>query len=99
MWHYISVDNILPIVGGDVTAAYRSSWVRAYDKICTMLKSRCEKNPRAKINTKINASDAWNALQEYKPRGSDILNSTFKKLETLTLASCEGDPQSYADKF
>ena len=99
MWHYISTDNVLPVVGGDVTAADRSAWVRAHDKIYTMLKSRCEKNPRAKINTKTNASDAWNALKEFKPRGSGMLNSTFKKLETLTLASCDGDPQSYADKF
>ncbi len=62
LWHYIATDNTIPIVARLITETYRSAWIRAQDKICTMLKSRYENNPRSKIKFKINASEAWNTL-------------------------------------
>lgn len=85
--------------GGIVTTEKIEAWVQAHDKICTMLKSRCERNARSMIKDKTNARDAWMTLEKFKPRGSDILNSIFKKMNNVTLAGCDNDPQSYADKF
>ena len=64
-----------------------------------MIKNRCEPTPRARINALTNASEIWTILAEYKPSGSGILNSTFRKLETLTLASCDNVVSTYADQF
>ena len=64
-----------------------------------MLKSRCERNPRSLIKNETNARKAWTALEKYKPRGSGILNSTFRKLDTVNLAGCNNDPQTYANNF
>ena len=47
----------------------------------------------------INAYIAWIALEEFKLRGSGILNSTFKKLDDISLAGYNNDPQTYTDKF
>ena len=75
------------------------SWSRAHRKICTMMRTRCEDNPCDKIEGYTNAAEAWEKLNDYKPRGSGILNSTILKLESLTLTLCKGKPQSYADRF
>ncbi len=84
---------------GTITAEHLIAWEEAQDRICTMMRTRCERNPRAKINTKTNAKAAWDALAEYKPRGSGMLHSMFKKLNNVSLAGCENEPQTYASKF
>ena len=99
VWHYISQDNVRPVAGGSVTAEKVAAWDVAHEKIVTMLKLRCERNPRSLIKSATNAHTAWVALEKYKPRGSGMLNSTFKKLDDVNLAVCDNDPQTYADKF
>ena len=64
-----------------------------------MLKSRYNKNPQDMIEDETNAQKAWKTLERNKPRGSSIANSTFKKFESLTLASCNDNPQLYANTF
>ena len=92
VWHYIARDNARPAEGGE-------AWDIAQDKIVTMLKLRCERNPRFKIKDATNAHAAWKTLEEFKPRGSGMLNSAFVKLHQINLADCNNDPQTYADKF
>ena len=45
------------------------------------------------------ANDAWTKLQEYTPKGSGILNFTFRKFETLSVSTCDHDAQAYTHKF
>lgn len=85
--------------GGTVTSEKIEAWEQAHDIICIMLKSRCERNARSMIKDKTNAKDAWTTLEKFKPWGSDILNSTFKKIDNVTLAGCNNDSQSYVNKF
>ena len=74
-------------------------WQKNHIKVCTIFRQRCEDNARDKIEDHTNAAEAWKELAKFKPRGSGMLNSTFKKFESLTLASCDSDPQTYASKF
>ena len=39
-----------------------------------MIKTRYNNNPRDKIENYINIANTWEILEEYKPRGLDILN-------------------------
>ena len=96
MWHYIEDDYVAPI---GATAAELKSWQQAHKRICTMLKSRCDENARSMIEDETNAHDAWTALEQNKPRGSGILNSTIRKFESITLSGCNDDPQGYANLF
>ena len=52
-----------------------------------------------KIEDCTTAKDAWTKLQEYTPKGSGILNSTFRKFETLSVATRNHDAQAYINKF
>lgn len=99
LWRYIDRDHVKPMVSDTVTEAQVETWTQAQDQICTMMKTRCERNPRAKIKNLTTAKQCWDTLAEFKPRGSGILNSTYKRLDNLTLAACDNDPQTYADKF
>ena len=82
-----------------VTETDVAVWIRAHKKICTMIKTRCDDNPRDKIEECTNVANAWEILEEYKPRGLGILNSTIQKLESLTLAACDNKAQTYANRF
>ena len=64
-----------------------------------MLKSRCNENARATIKDETNTREAWKILEENKPRGSGTINSTIKKFEGLTLASCNDNIQNYTNLF
>ena len=96
MWHYIEDDYVAP---AGATHAELKSWQQAHKRICTMLKSRCDENARAMIEDETNAQKAWKALEQNKPRGSGILNSTINKFESITLAGCNGDPHAYINLF
>ena len=65
------------------------AWTRAHGMICAILRTCCEDNPRHEIEDHENAAAAWESLKNaYEPKGSGLLNATFKKLESLTLADC-----------
>ena len=94
LWHYVEA-------GKDYrpAAAETAKWTKAHTRICTMMRTRCKPNARDKLEDITNAAEAWEKLEEYKPQGSGLFNLQAKKLQTLTLASCDNDPQLYADKF
>ena len=99
VWRYVSEDYNPPVVCGTVTAESLELWERAHMRICTMLKTRCEPYARSLIESETNAQKAWTTLGQFKPRGSGILFSIFRKFENVNLAGCENDPQKYADTF
>ena len=74
-------------------------WDRAQTKAITMLKNRCECEPRAFINDVKTAAQAWEKLEEYKPKGTETLNSTFRRFESFTLSGCDNNPQVYVNRF
>ena len=51
------------------------------------------------IRSETNTHTAWITLKKFKPRGSGIFNSTFRKLNNVNLAGCDNDPQTYTDNF
>ena len=51
------------------------------------------------IDDEINTHNAWETLKELKPRGSGLLNSTIKKFESITLAGCDHNAQTYTNLF
>ena len=51
------------------------------------------------IKSETNAKKAWIMLKKYKPRGSSILNTTFRRLESINLAAYNNDPYTYANVF
>ena len=69
IWRYIGKDFMAPVItsGGTVTTEKIEAWEQAHDKICIMLKSRCERNARSMIKDKTNAKDAWTTLEKFKP--------------------------------
>ena len=99
IWRYIVEDYNPPVVGGTVTAESLIAWERAHKRICTMIKTRCELGVRCIIEDETNAQKAWTALGQFKPRGSGILFSTFRKFENVNLAGCDNDPQKYVNTF
>ena len=99
LWHYILIDNVKSTVGGAIIEAYITAWTWAHNKICILIKSRCEKNSWFKIKIKINAKNAWIALKDYKLRGFDILNFIYKKFMNLTLIVYDNESQTYIDRF
>ena len=64
-----------------------------------MLRTRCELDVRAMIESETDAQKAWSTLDKLKPWGSAILTSTFRKLDNVSLAGCDNDPKTYANKF
>ncbi|KAM0794265.1 hypothetical protein BDR22DRAFT_714159 [Usnea florida] len=99
MWDYVEEDYNSPVVSEMVTAERIKAWEQAHEKICTMFKMRCERHPRSMIQDETNAHKAWKTLEKLKPRGSGILNSTFRKFESITLAGCDNDTQTYTNHF
>ena len=99
IWRYIAEDYNPPIVGGTVTAESLNAWEQAQKRICAMLRTRCESYARSLIECETNAQKAWTTLDLFKPRGSGILPSIFRKLDNVSLAGCDNDPQTYADTF
>ena len=99
IWRYIAKDYNPPVVGGTVTAESLKAWEQAHKRICAMFRTRCGSYARSLIESETNAQKAWTALEKLKPRGSGILNSAFRKLEDVSLAACDNDPQQYAGTF
>ena len=99
IWRYIAKDYIPPVVGGTVTVENINAWERAHKRICTMLKTRCELDIRDMIENETNAKRAWTTLEQLKPRGFAFLTSTFRKLDNVSLAGCDNDPQKYTNAF
>ena len=95
-WPYI--DNKVTKLD-DSNTDKKKKWDETHEHIYTLLKNRCEKNPRSKIKKDTDAAVAWKSLKEYLPQGSRILNSLFQKLFGLTLASCNDNPTTYTDQF
>lgn len=99
MWDYVEEDYNSPVVSETVTAERVKAWEQAHQQICTMFKMRCKRYPRSMIEDETNAHKAWKTLEKLKPRGSGILNSTFRKFESITLAGCDNNTQTYTNHF
>ena len=97
LWPYIEAKATRP--GPPATLKELDDWTRTQTKVITMLKNRCEPEPRALINDVKTAAQAWEKLKEYKPRGWVSLNSTFNRFESLTLSGCDNDPRVYVNRF
>ena len=62
-----------------------------------ILELRYECNPKSKIKKATNAYTTWVILKKFKPSGSNILNSLFKKLNNINLSVYDNNLQAYTN--
>ena len=97
LWTYIETKATRP--RPPATLEELDHWTHAQTYVLTMLKIRCEDEPRALIEHLETAAQAWEKLKTYKRRDWGFLYSTFSRFESLTLSGCNNDPEVYANRF